>query len=135
MVVNAYPTPFSANVSNMWLAGDKAGVLSIANQRLEKNPDDIAGLILTLQYQMAFFDFTHFSASANKVIAVGANITTTNFSKIYPGLKTSLLYLQQNSPSYTTAEAQNEAAKGNISNKRMEFLYALQAAELDGLIR
>jgi hypothetical protein len=37
-------------------------------------------------------------------------------------------------PSYTSQQAQTEAAKGNIAGKPMDFLYVLQAAESDGLI-
>ncbi len=127
-------TPFSTNVNTMWLSGNKSGVLAIANQRLQNNPNDIAGLILTLQYQIAFFDLTDFPTSANKVISVGANIITTNFAKIYHGLKSGLQYLEQNVPSYTSQQIQTQAAKGNITGKPMDLLYVLQAAELDGLI-
>jgi len=133
-VVKADTTPFSTNVSNMWLSGNKSGVLTIANQRLKDNPDDLAGLILTLQYQIAFFDVANVSASINKVLAAEDKITTPNFLKSYPDLKTSLLYLQQNLPSYSPKELQTEAAKGSISGKPMEFLSILQAAEADGLI-
>lgn len=132
--MEAGSTPFSNGINVQWLQGRKANVLAIANQRLQNNPNDIAGLILTMQYQMAFFDLTDFSTSANKVITVGANINTPNFANAYPGLKASLQYLLQNLPTYTTQQIQTEAAKGNIAGKPMDFLYVLQAAESDGLI-
>ena len=127
-------TPFSTNINNMWLSGNKAAVLALANQRLQKNSNDIAGLLLTLEYQAAFFDITNFNVTANKVIAVGGGITTKNFAAAYPALKGSLQYLLQNEPVYTPAQIQAETTKGNNQGQAMCFLNALQAAELDGLI-
>lgn len=133
--VRADPTPFSTNVNAMWLSGNKSGVLAIANQRLQSNPNDIAGLLLKLQYQIAFFDVADFPGSADKVIAAGASISTTNFVKVYPALKSNLQYLRQNMPSFSAAQIQSESAKGNISGKPMDFLAVLQAIEQDGLIQ
>lgn len=118
----------------MWLSGNKSGVLAIANQRLQNNPNDIAGLILTLQYEMTFFDLTDFNATANKILTVGAGITTRKFAAAYPDLKADLQNILQNEPTYTPAQIQAEAVKGNINGQPMDFLYLLQAAESDGLI-
>ena len=48
LILRAAPTPFSTNVNTMWLNGNKAGVLAVANQRLQANPNDLAGLVITM---------------------------------------------------------------------------------------
>jgi hypothetical protein len=134
-VAKADSTPFSTNVSTMWLSGNKRGVLAIATQRLQNNPNDIAGLVLTLQYQIAFYDIAHVKASIDKVLSVGGGIKTANFSKRFSTLKSDLQYMETNVLPDMPAATDAEISKGRIAGKPMDFLDVLQAAELDGLVR
>lgn len=135
MTVQADPTPFSTNIDTMWFAGNKSGALAIANTRLAANANDIAGLLITLEYQMDYSDITHLKATMDKIISVGGAITTTNFAKLYPDLKDDLTNEETNVlPNVTAAMASSEASKGNTTGQHLTYLTQLQAAELDGLI-
>jgi len=127
-------TPFCDRTSAMWLNGDKDEVLAVASQRLKNHPGDLAGLILQLQYQVAFFDVVHIKESIDKVIAAGDAVETPNFRKAFPDVKESLLEVKQHTTGFSASEIASEAKKGKIPGKPMEFLDLLQAAERDGLI-
>ena len=128
-------TPFSDNVNSLWLSGKKTDVLAIANQRLQSNPNDLAGLLLKMQYQMAFFDVLGFKDSIPKVLTVGESIHTPLFSAAFGNSRYGLAYIQQNVPAYSAQEISSESTKGNINGKPLEFLEILQYAETDGLIK
>jgi uncharacterized protein YccT (UPF0319 family) len=135
MTAQADTTPFSTNIDTMWVAGNKSGALAIANTRLTANANDIAGLLITLEYQMDYSDITHLKATMDKIIAVGATITTTNFVKLYPDLKDDLTNEETNVlPNVTPTMADSEASKGNTTGQHLTYLTQLKAAELDGLI-
>ncbi len=128
-------TSFSDSLNNMWLAGDKAQVLATAKQRLQSNSNDIAGLVITMEYYMEFSDIVHLKDSIDKVIAAGSTLATTQFAKLFPKLKSDLMYIETSVlPSVSAEMAAAESPKGDISGKPMDFLYVLQAAETDGLI-
>ena len=135
MNVHADPTPFSTKVDKMWFAGNKGEALAIANTRLAANANDIAGLLITLEYQMDYSDITHLKATMDKIVSVGGAITTTNFAKLYPNLKDDLTNEETNVlPNVTAARAAREASKGSTSGQHLIYLKQLQAAELDGLV-
>jgi len=76
-------TNFYTNVTNLWYQGYKSEVLEIAEQRLNVNSNDIAGLILKAEYNFAFYEVDNISNAYLRVIQVGDTITTPNFVKRY----------------------------------------------------
>ena len=72
-------TNFHTNVTNLWYQGYKTNVLEIAEQRLNINSNDIAGLILKAEYHFAFLNSSNVSNAYLRVLQVGDTITTTNF--------------------------------------------------------
>ena len=74
-------TNFYTNVTNLWYQGYKSNVLEIAEQRLNINSNDIAGLILKAEYHFEFLEVEAISNAWLRVIQVGDTITTTNFVK------------------------------------------------------
>ena len=85
-------TNFYNQVSQMWLAGQKAQVYSIATNRLAANTNDIAGLVLKMEYELAFVDLGNLTNTMQKVVSIGSSINTTNFAQIFPQLQGCLLY-------------------------------------------
>jgi hypothetical protein len=83
----AAPVNFYSQVACLWERGQKDAVLAIAQQRLQENADDVAGLLLTLEYHLDNFDVENVAAVAARVIAVGQRITTPTFRKAFPELK------------------------------------------------
>ena len=89
MVVNGSvglaQTNFYTNVTNLWYQGGeyRTNVLTIANERLVANTNDIAGLILKAHYHVTFLETGAISNAFLRVIQVGDTITTTNFVKCW----------------------------------------------------
>jgi len=74
-------TNFYTNVTNLWYQGYKTNVLEIAEQRLNVNSNDIAGLILKAEYHFAFLEVSAISNAYLRVLQVGDTVATTNFAK------------------------------------------------------
>jgi hypothetical protein len=127
-------TNFYNQVSQMWLAGQKAQVYSIATNRLAGNSNDIAGLVLKMEYELAFVDLGNLTNTMQKVVAVGGGISSTNFVQIFPQLQGEITLLQAAVPNYPTNELAQDVQKGGITNKPMTYGAVLQAIEADGLL-
>jgi len=118
----------------MWLAGQKAQVYSIATNRLAANTNDIAGLVLKMEYELAFVDLGNLTNTMQKVVSIGSSINTTNFAQIFPQLQGEITVLQAAIPNYPTNELVQDVQKGSITNKPMTYGTVIQAIEADGLL-
>jgi len=125
-------TNFVDYVSDLWFAGCKSNVLAIANQRLQQDTNDIAGLLLKLDYDIEFLQFSSFSNTMDRALQVGATITTTNFVVWYPILMARTEMLRGMIPSYPPDQIDSGRAKGNLSGKPLPSKSILKALEKDG---
>jgi hypothetical protein len=108
-------------------------VLAIANARLAQNSNDIAGLILKMEYHLAFSEMSEISNSFWRVISAGDAITTSSFVSEFPDKKAHLLnileFISENLVS--PAELVEEQAKGNINHKPLPATL-IEALQKDG---
>jgi hypothetical protein len=125
-------TNFTENVSSLWFAGQKTNVLSIATNRLAVSSNDMAGLILKMEYEIEFLDFANVTNTMQQVLTQGALITTTNFVGCFQETRDSINDLLYVLPFYPTNEIAGDRLKGNIAGKRMSFRSEIQALEDDG---
>lgn len=125
-------TNFYNEVSQMWYDGNKTNVLSIANERLLTNSNDIVGLILKLEYESAFLDIDNMTNTMERVVTVGADIGSTNFATTYTTFLDGVMILQEVLTNYTAEDILSDRQKGSISNKPMNFGDLLKALEDDG---
>jgi hypothetical protein len=125
-------TNFTENVSSLWLSGQKTNVLSIATNRLVVNSNDMAGLILKMEYEIAFLDFPEVTNTMQQVLTQGGLITTTNFAQCFEGTSRGINHLLYVLPLYPTNEIAGDRLKGNISGKPFSYTKILQALEDDG---
>ncbi|MGI6495059.1 MAG: hypothetical protein ACOX5G_03045 [Kiritimatiellia bacterium] len=126
-------TNFYDHVTRMWLNGQKQEVYCIATNRLAVASNDIAGLVLKMEYELALCDFNLTNTLA-KAVAVGSNITTTNFVQLYPLLQLEASDLLVFLASYSTNCLAEDRAKASITNKPMTYRRFLKAIEDDGLL-
>ncbi|MDD2599807.1 MAG: hypothetical protein PHO37_11360 [Kiritimatiellae bacterium] len=125
-------TNFYTNVTNLWYQGNKTNVLSIANARLAQNTNDIAGLILKMECDVAFFNLSEISNSILRVIHAADTITTSNFVRKYNIERQELLDDLELFKTYPTpAELSVERAKAGIPNKPLPT-YLFEALQNDG---
>ena len=125
-------TDFYEQVSSMWYSGNKTGVLNIAEQRLQQDTNDIAGLILKMEYEIEFLNFEAMTNTMQQVVTVGSGISTTNFATVFPSVQGSVNHLLNMIPLYPTNEIAADREKGNISGKPLDFGDAIKALQDDG---
>jgi len=128
-------TNFYTNVTNLWYQGYKTNVLEIAEQRLNVNSNDIAGLILKAEYHFAFLEMSAISNAYLRVIQIGDTITTTNFVKRYQGIsRESIIGILDDFAEnpMTDQEIQAEKPKALIKYKNMTHGRLIEALQKDG---
>ena len=127
-------TNFHTNVTNLWYQGYKTNVLEIAEQRLNVNSNDIAGLILKAEFHFAFLEASAISNAYLRVIQVGDTITTPNFVNRYQELSREriLLILDDIAENPMTPQAiQAEKHKAFINQKPLPASL-IEALQKDG---
>jgi hypothetical protein len=125
-------TNFYTNVTNLWFAGHKTNVLAVANQRLQQNTNDIAGLLLKMSYETEFLQFDQISNTMDRVVQAGAAITTPKFAALYPVLAESANYWKTLIPVYPADQIGPDRAKGSINEKPLAVDFILEALQEDG---
>mgnify|MGYP000847810038 CR=1 FL=1 len=126
-------TNFYDQVTRMWLNGQKQEVYCIATNRLAANSNDITGLVLKMEYELAFCDYNLTNTLA-RVVAVGSYITSTNFASYFPLIQYSASNMPSFLASYSTNNLAEDRAKASITNKPMSNRRLLIVLEADGLL-
>jgi hypothetical protein len=133
MIITSFAqTNFYQQVSSMWFSGDKRGVLDIANQRLAQNSNDIAGLLLKLEYETEFLQLDNMTNTMAKIISVGSTFSGTNFSKVFPVIEASYEIMKQVVTNYPPAEYASDLTKTNVTGKTMSCDAEIKALQDDG---
>ena len=125
-------TNFYEHVSSLWFSGKKGEVLQIAEQRLGKNTNDIAGLLLKIEYQSEMLQFGGITNDMTKVLEVSKKYSGTNFSKAFPLLKDDFEILNDAITNYPPEEYAADLKKTNTVGKTMSFSPMIKALQKDG---
>lgn len=125
-------TNFYEQVTQLWLDGEKTAVRDIGLQRLLADTNDVAGLILKLEYEVAFLDCSNMIQTATYLLHRGETILTPNFARFYREYQVNYQIMQMVLPNYSPEELEADRAKANIQGKRMTFGHLLQALHDDG---
>jgi len=125
-------TNFYTNVTNLWFQGYKSNVLEIAEQRLDTNTNDIAGLILKYEFQVEFLEVSSISNSAQRVLNIGATITSTNFAHLFPDYIENIHAALNFLPHYTPSEIAEDKPKALIPHKPLVADKIIEALLKDG---
>jgi hypothetical protein len=125
---------FFTNVTNLWYQGSQSNVLAIAQQRLSVNSNDIAGLLLMMEWEEAAGDNDSLSNACQRVIEVGATITTPFFSEIYGETKTNALHMLNFLTEYrpTPLELAADKIKGLLPFKPLCVADEIESLQKDG---
>ena len=130
----AEPPTFFSNVTNLWFQGHKSNVLAIAEERLACNSNDIAGLILRLEYDLEFTNLASLSNSVLRTIECATNISCLNGGQLkFSDSLESLLDDMATDP-IPAEEMEAERARALLPGKRFLFEKRLLAICLDGLV-
>jgi hypothetical protein len=123
---------FHQQVSSMWFAGDKQGVIDIANQRLAQNTNDIAGLLLKLEYETEYLQLNNMTNSMARILDVGSIYAGTNFAQVYSTLEASYEVMKQVVTNYPPDEYTADLTKTNALGKTMSCDAEIKALQDDG---
>lgn len=128
-------TPWVDGMETSWRAGEYDKVLRIAEARLSKNSNDLAGLILVINYDLEYLDLTHLETSIDRAISVGEKVKSPHFATLYPRFVFELRAVKKAAIDYTPEELERDRKKSGMKDKDLGLVEELQALELDGLVR
>lgn len=137
VLLGAETPTFFSNVTNLWFQGHKSNVLALAQERLSCNSNDIAGLILSMEYNLEFEfdDLNGVSNSIQKVInrldTISTPLCATN-GPHFRMLLEDMRNLVMDSAMYD--DVANDKAKANFPGKKLLFEEVLLNICLDGLV-
>ena len=123
-------------VTNLWYEGHKSNVLALAEQRLMVNSNDLAGLILKMEFDLVFSNISALLNDTLRVIEVANGMTNSHIRSHCPIMK---LYLEMcldffaNEYHPAEDEIELERQKGFIIHKPMTCEVPLKALHDDGL--
>ncbi|NLB56784.1 MAG: hypothetical protein GX811_13670 [Lentisphaerae bacterium] len=119
-------------VSQLWFDGDKGHVLAIANTRLRADTNDIAGLILKMEYEIEYLELETATNTMVRVLEQGVKVESENFSAFFHTLERSVRHLLNMIPLYPTNELAADIEKAKVSGKPLSFGFAIKALQEDG---
>ena len=123
-------------VTNLWYEGHKTNVLAIAEQRLAANSNDLAGLVLVMEYNLEYSNDSCLSNDIFRVLSVASHVTNGNMCAKFMEIKTDLEdFLDFLKEDYhpTETELLEEKAKANFIHKHMTYERYLTWLNEDGL--
>ena len=127
-------TNFTDQVSRMWFQGQKAGVYSIATNRLAADTNDLAGLILKMEYEIAYLSLDDATSTMQRVLQVGSTVSSTNFAETFPGFEADINNIKAMILQYPAGELTADQGKGDIAGKPLPHEEVIRALEDDGHI-
>ena len=134
---NLPPVDNFALVTNLWYNGYKSNVLAIAEQRLAANSNDLAGLIIRMDYNSEFANEECYSNDITAVLSSAASITNAHFQMVLPllvlDLTNQLAFLAAEYQLLSNEEKCQDKQKGFINGKPLEDEDILKALHDDGL--
>lgn len=129
-------TGFAARVEGMWRAGDYAGVMDLARERLAADPNDLAGLLLKFEYESEYLQLDAAVQTAKDIIAVASRTETERFAQVRELVVQDARSALELLPQYPPEElAKDLPTVGLVTNKALPCGFALRALEADGLFR
>ena len=129
IIAHSQTPDFHANVTNLWYQGYKSNVLEIAEQRLNMNSNDIAGLILKYEFELAFLELSSISNTAQRILNVGPLVTTINFANVFPDYTNRIHVILDFIPQYHPDRIEIDKPKALIPHKPLlgdRYIKALQ---------
>lgn len=128
-------TPWADSMEKSWRAGEYDKVLQIAHDRLSKDPNDLPGLILVINYDLNYLDLTPLESSIGQALSVSATVKTPHFAALSSQFVFVLRAEKTLIKNYTPQDLERDRKKSEIKGKGLGFLEELQAMELDGLVK
>lgn len=131
----AFGQDLYATITNLWWEGPKTNLISIAENRLTQDTNDIVGAVLKMECDTAFGDGSSFSNSFWRFIRTGRNVRTPAFRCWYPLESLNLAVVLESMPSLSTNEWLAEMEKGMAIHREMTMKESWNALGTDGWLQ
>ena len=122
---------FYTNATNLWFQGQQTAALSLAENRLATNTNDLPALIVKASYDFDFSGAAQVSNTFARVLSLGPTVQTTEFGKRYVLLRKmcerTLDFVGREDPVQRVSDAERMRGPGHY----MRFYFALRALEED----
>lgn len=133
---NVDKTPFSTAIAKLWKNAEKKQVMKIGNQILQKDSQNIIGLLIKMEYEISYLEFNKLEKTMNSIqknINEG-RYSSKNLKKQIPLLKKTIQVLSTAIKKYPQEEREIDLKKANLKGKDLSCINIIKAAEEDGLL-
>lgn len=128
----ASASPYFNTITNLWYTGHQTNVLQMAEARLARNTNDIAGVLMKASWDFAFSDAVVLSNSLNRVLTVGASVQTTNFTNEFRITQIDVAGVLEYIQNETARQRAADIVKENQQGLFPHFDEELKALDEDG---
>lgn len=132
VATHATASTYFNTITNLWYTGRQTNVLQMAEARLARNTNDIAGVLMKASWDFAFSDAVVLSNSLNRVLTIGASVQTTNFINEFRITQIDVAGVLE----YIRNETAQQRAADNLKENRQglfpHFDEELKALDADG---
>lgn len=122
---------YSDAVSRLWLEGKKAEARALAEERLDEDPNDLAGLLVQLDYEVAFLEMEKLKGTLSRVRDAARAASGDGFERVRPLLLAQLETIELVMSDVTPQIVQEERHKALVSGKPLPTQPFLEALEED----
>ena len=119
-------------ITNLWYTGHQTNVLQMAEARLARNTNDIAGILMKASWDFAFSDAETLSNSLVRIRSVGGQVVTPAFTNAFVLTQFDLDSTFSILPRLTPAQLAIDRVKASGSGHRMHYEEELKALDDDG---
>ena len=131
----AFGQDLFSTITNLWWEGPKTNLITIAEDRLALDTNDIVGAVLKMECDTAFGDGNSFSNSFWRFIRSGRAVKTPAFRCWYPFESLNLAVVLESMPSLSTNEWLAEREKGMAIHREMTMKESWNALGTDGWLQ
>lgn len=129
---HATASTYFNTITNLWYTGRQTNVLQMAEARLARNTNDIAGVLMKASWDFAFSDANTLSNSLVRIRVLGGKISTPAFSNAFILTQFDLDSTFSILPRLTPAQLAIDRVKASGSGHRMHYEEELKALDDDG---
>ena len=125
-------SPYFNTITNLWYSGHQTNVLQMAEARLARNTNDIAGVLMKASWDFAFSDAVVLSNSLIRIRDVGRTISTHAFTNAFVLTEFDLMSTFNILPRLTPIQLSIDCIKSSGPGRRMHYEEELKALDDDG---
>ena len=122
-------------LESLWFAGEFDQILAISDQRLERNSNDIVGLILKVEYESEFLLLDRIPETLDLILEHGEGVGGDQFEVEFNRFVKFVPFMKAALQLYPPEELAKDLGKVGRPGTRLSNILMLRALESDGIIQ